>query len=77
MMGKKAWAGNGDKNRTGREKKGREPGGNGGSELRCSCMELGSSLERNRCRLSFNPWGIHQGDRVGIFGCISLGTRRN
>ncbi len=74
MMGKKAWSGNGDKNRTGREEREevesrqREPGGNGGRSCSAVAWKLGSSLERNRCRLSFNPWGIHQGDRVVYLG---------
>ncbi len=52
-----------------RKSRQREPGGNGGRSRGAVAWKLGSSLERNRCSLSFNPWGIHQGDRV-----VSLGV---
>ncbi len=61
MMGEKAWAGNGDKNRTGREKREevdsrqREPGGNGGSELRCSCIEIGIVFGEEPLSFEFTP----------------------
>lgn len=48
-----------------------------GSESPVEMAELWLSLKFNRYRLSFNPWGIHQEDCIGIFGCIILCTKKS